>query len=153
MKVEFWMTGKTNYSYLNEGISVYTKRIKQFLNYEPIEISISKTRNPEQSLKTEAAAVLKRIRPEDYIILLDESGSEFSSTGFAEYLGKLFNTIPSRIIFISGGAYGFDAVIKRRANQLLSLSKMTFTHDMIRLIFPEQFYRALTIIHNHPYQH
>lgn len=91
--------------------------------------------------------------PTDYVILLDEGGTVLGSVEFAQYLEKKRNTIGKRIVFVIGGPYGFSEAIRTRANEKISLSKMTFTHQMVRLIFVEQLYRAMTILNNEPYHH
>jgi 23S rRNA (pseudouridine1915-N3)-methyltransferase len=153
MKVEFWMTGKTSRQFMAEAIDQYYKRIRQYLTFEVIEIKVPKLNSVELAKKEETDILIKRIKTDDFIILLDENGEIFDSRQFAGYLQKLFNSVNSKLVFISGGAYGFDKKIYERANNQISLSKMTFTHDLSRIIFLEQLYRALTIINNHPYQH
>ena len=153
MKVEFWMTGKTEHKYLNEGIQLYTKRIQYFIPFYVLEVNIIKPKSLNLYQKAESKQLLKRLNPDDYLILLDDKGKEYSSHDFSEMLLKLFQLSSQRLVFIAGGAYGFDETLNHRANYKMSLSKMTFPHDLCRLIFLEQLYRALTIAHNHPYQH
>lgn len=153
MKTEFWMTGLTDRISYKEEIDFYDKRIRHYVPFEIREIKTQKTRNADNLKFTESENILKLLQLNDYLVLLDEKGKEFSSSEFARQVQKLFNKINSRIIFLSGGAYGFSQQLYQRANEKLSMSKMTFTHDMVRIIFLEQFYRAMTIIHNHPYQH
>ncbi|MBC8344388.1 MAG: 23S rRNA (pseudouridine(1915)-N(3))-methyltransferase RlmH [Bacteroidetes bacterium] len=153
MKTEFWMTGKTNHSYLKPGIELYTKRIQHYTPFASREIEIPKSKNPKEAVQTEQEQILKLIQPNDQIILLDEKGKSFTSYDFAKYLQQQFNSSPNRLIFLTGGSYGFGDDIYHRSNALISLSKFTFPHDLVRIIFLEQFYRALSIIHNHPYQH
>ena len=153
MKVEFWMTGKTEHKYLNEGIHLYTKRILHFIPFYVLEVNIIKPKAQTLYQKAEAKQLLKRLNPDDYLILLDDKGKEYSSPDFSDKLLKLFQLSSPRLIFLAGGAYGFDETLYHRANHKMSLSKMTFPHDLCRLIFLEQLYRALTIAHNHPYQH
>ena len=153
MKVEFWMTGKTDHKYLNEGIHLYTKRIQHYIPFNVLEVNISKPKVQSLYQKNESEQLLKLLNKDDYLVLLDEKGKEYSSHDFSEQLQKLFQISSPRLIFIAGGAFGFDDALYNRANQTMSLSKMTFHHDLCRLIFLEQLYRALTIAHNHPYQH
>ncbi len=101
----------------------------------------------------EGELILKKIIPGDYVILLDDKGKEFTSTQFAAYLEGLFNQSLKNICFVAGGAYGFSDELYKRANAKLSLSKMTFSHQIVRAIFSEQLYRAFTIINNEPYHH
>ena len=96
---------------------------------------------------------MSRLQPTDYVVLLDEGGKILGSVEFAQYLEKKKNSIAKRIVFIVGGPYGFSEIVKARANERISLSKMTFTHQMVRLIFVEQLYRAMTILNNEPYHH
>jgi len=153
MKVEFWMTGKTEHKYLIEGIQLYTKRIQHYIPFNILEVNIIKPKNQNFYQKNESQQLLKILNKDDYLILLDDKGREYSSHDFSEQLQKLFLLSAPRLVFIAGGAYGFDETLYERANHKLSLSKMTFPHDLCRLIFLEQLYRALTIANNHPYQH
>ena len=106
----------------------------------------------QQKLK-EGESILSRLHSTDYVVLLDEGGLIFDSNEFAQYIEKKKNTIAKKIIFEVGGPYGFSEEVRARANEKISLSKMTFTHQMVRLIFVEQFYRAMTILNNEPYHH
>jgi 23S rRNA (pseudouridine1915-N3)-methyltransferase len=153
MKVEFWMTGKTEQKYLIEGIQLYSKRIQHYIPFYVLEVNVTKPKNRLQYQKSESEQLLKIINKEDYLILLDEKGKEYNSHEFSDQLQKLFQLPSARLIFLVGGAYGFDEMLYKRANQTMALSKMTFPHDLCRLIFLEQLYRALTIASNHPYQH
>jgi 23S rRNA (pseudouridine1915-N3)-methyltransferase len=153
MKIEFWMTGKTEHKYLIEGIQLYTKRIQHFIPFYVLEVNVAKPKNLSLYQKAESKHLLKIINKDDFLILLDEKGREYSSHDFSDQLQKMFQISTPRLIFLAGGAYGFDEALYNRANQKMSLSKMTFPHDLCRLIFLEQLYRALTIANNHPYQH
>ena len=153
MKVEFWMTGKTDHKYLIEGINLYSKRIQHYIPFNVHEINVSKPKVQTLYQKIESEQILKLINKDDYLILLDDKGHEYTSHEFSAQLQKFFQLSFSRLIFLAGGAYGFDNALYERSNQTLSLSKMTFPHDLCRLIFLEQLYRALTIMNNHPYQH
>ena len=153
MKVEFWMTGKTDNKYLIEGINIYTKRIQHYIPFNVLEVHVSKPKVLSLYQKIESEQILKILNKDDYLVLLDDKSHEYSSHEFSDQLQKLFQISSARLVFLVGGAYGFDTVLYQRANQTLSLSKMTFPHDLCRLIFLEQLYRSLTIAHNHPYQH
>lgn len=153
MKVEFWMTGKTDHKYLIEGIQLYTKRIQHYIPFYVLEVNIIKPKVQSLYQKAESQQLLKILNKDDYLILLDDKGKEYSSHDFSDQLQKLFLISTPRLVFLAGGAYGFDEMLYQRANLKMSLSKMTFPHDLCRLIFLEQLYRALTIAHNHPYQH
>jgi 23S rRNA (pseudouridine1915-N3)-methyltransferase len=153
VKLAFYSIGKTNHKYLNEGISFYTKRINHFMPFEVTELKIPKTKSKTEALETEKDVTLKNINESDYLILLDEKGKEMSSTDFSVFLQKRFLTLPNKIIFLAGGAYGFHQELYKRANDKIALSKMTFPHDLVRLVFLEQLYRAFTILKNTPYHH
>jgi 23S rRNA (pseudouridine1915-N3)-methyltransferase len=153
MKVEFWMTGKTDHKYLIEGIQLYSKRIQHFIPFNVLEVNVVKSKSIRITEKAEASQLLKHLNPEDFLILLDEKGKEYTSHEFSDQLQKFFQLSTPRLIFLIGGAYGFDESLYKRANHKIALSKLTFPHDMCRLIFLEQLYRALTIANNHPYQH
>jgi 23S rRNA (pseudouridine1915-N3)-methyltransferase len=153
MKVEFWMTGKTDHKYLIEGIQLYAKRIQHFIPFYVLEVNVVKPKSFKMFEKAEAKQLLKHLNPDDFLILLDQQGKEYTSHEFAEQLQKFFQMSVSRLVFLVGGAYGFDESLYQRANHKMSLSKLTFPHDLCRVIFLEQLYRALTIANNHPYQH
>ena len=154
MKVEFWSIGKTNASYLEEGMSIYEKRIQHYLKLEVLllpDIKNAKHLKPKQLKEKEGALFLKKIKKGDCIILLDERGKAFTSVAFATFLERQLQHSYSKIIFIVGGAYGFSPAMYERANWQIQLSNMTFSHQMIRLFFLEQFYRAMTILKNEKY--
>ena len=156
MHIKLIFIGKTVFSYINEGIIIFEKRLSHYAPLEIITLDASKkaaSKNAMGQKKYEADLILKTIKPNDYVVLLDEKGKEFNSIQFSGALQKLMSSLQSNLIFIVGGAYGFDEKIYKRANMLLSLSKMTFSHQVIRLFFLEQLYRAMTIIRNEPYHH
>jgi len=153
MKTEFWVIGKTKQDFIKEGISFFLKRLKPFIQFSYHEIDIKKGNSEQEILQNETDAVLKLINKGDYIILLEETGEQYTSLQFSEYFKSLTISITGRLIFIAGGAYGFSDVIRQKGHKKLSLSKYTFTHELVRLIFLEQFYRIQTIIKNHPYHH
>jgi len=141
---------------LKEGIDKYIKRLKHYARLTIIEIDElknTKSLTAEQQKVKEAELILKKISPTDHVILLDEKGNELSSTQFAAYINKKSLGSISSLIFIVGGPYGFDQSVYERANDKLSLSNMTFSHQMVRLFFVEQLYRAFTIIKGEPYHH
>lgn len=154
MKVTFRMIGKTAFSYLDEGIAIYEKRLNRYLPFE-IEvlpdIKQAKNLSAGELKKKEGQLLLKRTKNDDLLILLDEKGKSFDSVGFADYLETQLRTTKKRIIFQVGGAYGFSDEVYQRADAKLALSKMTFSHQMIRLFFVEQLYRAMTIMKGEPY--
>ena len=154
MKVELWMTGKTNEAYLREGIAIYEKRLGHYLPFAlkvfP-DIKNAKKMNPAQLKEKEGAQVLKTLNKDDLLVLLDERGKQYTSVEFSQFMDQQFLSSKKRIIFLIGGAFGFDEETYERADRKLSLAKMTFSHQMIRLFFVEQLYRAMTILRNEPY--
>lgn len=156
MKIKLICVGKTVNKYLIEGENEYLNRLNHYSSVEKIEIpeiKNAKNLSKENIKKTEGELILKHIQPADIIVLLDENGSAFSSVKFAEYIQKKFNSGGKNLLFIVGGAYGFSDDIYNLANDKISLSKMTFSHQMVRLFFLEQIYRAFTILKGEPYHH
>ena len=156
MKIVFLTVGKTEDAYLKDGIDKYVKRLKHYTRLEIVELAElknTKSLTTEQQKVKEAEMILKKVSPLDHVVLLDENGTEFSSKQFANYLDKKAISSTSTLIFVVGGPYGFDQTVYARANDKLSLSRMTFSHQMIRLLFTEQLYRAFTIIKGEPYHH
>lgn len=156
MKITFLTIGKTEEAYLKEGIEKYVKRLKHYTKLSVIEIDElknTKSLTMQQQKAREAELILKKILPLDHVILLDEKGMELSSMQFAAYFEKKALGSISNLVFVVGGPYGFDPSVYERANETLSLSKMTLSHQMVRLLFVEQMYRAFTIIKGEPYHH
>jgi 23S rRNA (pseudouridine1915-N3)-methyltransferase len=156
MKVSFLQLGKTDQNYLAEGIRIYSERIKHYISFEILtlkELKKSKSQDIFNFKRLEGIEILKNVSKEDYVILLDEKGKEFSSLKFAEYINNKMIGGCKKMMFISGGAYGFSEGVYKRANEQISLSKLTFSHQLVRLIFLEQLYRAFTIIKGEPYHH
>jgi len=156
MKITFLTVGKTEDAYLKEGIEKYVKRLKHYTRLEIVELpelKNTKALTPEQQKVKEAEMILKKIGVTDHVILLDENGMELTSKQFAGYINKKAASSGVNLIFIVGGPYGFDEQVYQRANDKLSLSLMTFSHQMVRLFFTEQLYRAFTIIKGEPYHH
>lgn len=152
MKIEIWWIGKTFQDFTQKGYQEFLLRIQKFTSVSIVEIADLKGQTQANTIKKqEAEKILLKIKPEDYLVLLDEKGKSFSSIEFASFIEKKENQSIKKLIFLIGGAYGFDEKIYARANEKISLSKMTFSHQLIRLIFMEQLYRAYTIIHNFPY--
>lgn len=156
MKITLVVIGKTNGKFLIDGIEEYTKRLSYYIpfniTYLP-DVKNNKKLSEDQQKTLEGNTILGGLEKSDYVVLLDEHGKEFTSVEFSKYIEKKMSTIPKRLVFIVGGPYGFSQEVKERANEKISLSKMTFSHEMIRLIFTEQLYRAMTIINNEPYHH
>lgn len=156
MKISLVVIGKTNGKFLIDGINEYTKRLSFYIPFNIVylpDIKNNKKLSFEQQKTQEGAILLGEIDKSDYVVLLDEHGKEFTSIEFSRYIEKKMTTVSKRLVFVVGGPYGFSNEIKERANEKISLSKMTFSHEMIRLIFTEQLYRAMTIINNEPYHH
>jgi 23S rRNA (pseudouridine1915-N3)-methyltransferase len=153
MKLELWWIGKTNEKYINAGIDIYLKRIKHYHNFGINEIKdVKSTKNPEDLKTKEADAILKQTDKRDFIVLLDEKGHAVNSIVLSELLQSwLLLSAYKRIIFIVAGAFGASEKLQNRANLLLSLSSLTFSHQMIRIIFLEQLYRVSTILKNEKY--
>jgi 23S rRNA (pseudouridine1915-N3)-methyltransferase len=153
MKLELWWIGKTNEKYINNGIDIYLKRIKHYHNFGIKEIKdVKSTKNPEDLKTKEAEAILKLTDKRDFIVLLDEKGHAANSVELSELLQNwLLLSAYKRIIFIVAGAFGASEKLQNRANLLLSLSSLTFSHQMIRIIFLEQLYRVSTILKNEKY--
>lgn len=155
MKITLIQIGKTHFDFIEEGYQTFAKRINRYakFNTEVIELpSRLKSDVPDVIKRNEADALLKKLQATDYVILLDEHGKVFSSVSYAAHLEKLSHS-QSRLVFVIGGAYGFHTDIYIRANEQLSLSGMTFSHQLIRLIFAEQLYRIFTIMKGEPYHH
>jgi 23S rRNA (pseudouridine1915-N3)-methyltransferase len=156
MKLVLLVSGKTEEKYLRDGISEYEERIKRYAGFEIRDAgSLKNTASmpvPEQK-RREADLFQRYINPGDIVVLLDERGKEMRSVEFAAFLNRHFLSGNKTLVFIVGGPYGFDEVLKQRAGAVISLSKMTFSHQMVRLIFTEQLYRALTILKNESYHH
>ncbi len=149
MKITLIWTGKTTEAHIREGIGIYLDRLKHYVRTEVIEVAAGKGSNAAE----EGKAILKQLRAGDHVILLDERGKECSSVQFAELLSKRMSSGSKNLVFVTGGAYGFPAEVTARANEKLSLSKMTFTHQLVRLVFAEQLYRAFTILRGEKYHH
>jgi 23S rRNA (pseudouridine1915-N3)-methyltransferase len=148
--------GKTDWDFVRQGLDNYCSRLKHYFPFD-LEIipDIKNTKNLsfEQQKEKEGELILKFIQPGDYMVLLDEHGKEFSSVKFTEYLEKKTHLISKRLVFVIGGPYGFSPKVQEKAQEKIALSQMTFSHQLVRLIFAEQLYRAATILNNEPYHH
>ena len=156
MKIKFIVVGKTDTEYLREAIAVYEDRLKHYVPFETICIPDVKNAGKlsESQLKNkEGQNILSRLNLGDELVLLDEKGKTFSSPEFSLMLSKKINAGSKCIAFVAGGAYGFSDEVYAKASSMISLSKMTFTHQMVRLIFIEQLYRAFTIMKGEAYHH
>lgn len=154
MEIQLWWTGKTSIAYIEHGVEDYIKRLQHFCKFKICEFKGSKgIQNIQAIQQKEELEFSKKILANDYIVLLDEKGQIYSSIELANKIEKWQLEAHHRIIFIIGGAYGFSSDFKKRADYLLSFSRLTFSHQLIRLIFVEQLYRSYTIIKNIPYHH
>jgi len=156
MKIILMVIGKTSQSYLQTGIDEYKTRVNRFIPFEiktlP-DVKTSKKMTVTSQKEAEGELILAQLQPADHVVLLDERGQEFTSRQFADFIENKAITVQKNLVFVIGGPYGFSQAVYNRANSLLSLSKMTFPHELIRLFFTEQIYRAMTIAHNLPYHH
>jgi 23S rRNA (pseudouridine1915-N3)-methyltransferase len=156
MKVTLLLAGETEEKWLREGLEKYAGRIKKYVPFGIREVPAGRytaATPPAVQKRGESEALLRQLAPEDIVILLDEHGTEMSSVKFSAFLNKQFLSGQKHLVFIAGGAYGFDDLLRKRAGLQLSLSRMTFPHQLVRLIFTEQLYRALTILRNENYHH
>jgi 23S rRNA (pseudouridine1915-N3)-methyltransferase len=156
MKITLIAIAKTNDTYIQEGIDKYLKRLKHYIKFEMVIIpALKSTKNlSEDDQKTkEAEHYFKYLQNTDQLVVLDERGTEFTSLHFADFINKKMISSVQNLVFLIGGPYGFDQSIYQRANYKISLSKLTFSHQMIRLFFVEQVYRAFTILKGEPYHH
>lgn len=156
LKIKLFVIGKTTFEFLRNGESEYTKRLTHYCNLERIDFADIKNGNSlsrEELKKREYQQFIKKIESTDYVVLLDENGKEKSSIEFANWISNRLEFPNQKVIFIVGGAFGFDKELYERAQLKLSLSKMTFSHQMVRMLFLEQLYRAFTILKGEPYHH
>ena len=156
MKIELAVIGRTSIGYLKQGIDEYIKRLKHYVPFEIKYIDdIKNTKNisEDQQKRTEGAKILSLLDKSDFVVLLDEHGKEYTSMQYSSYIQKRMLSGVKKVVFVIGGPYGFSQEVYDRANDKISFSKMTFNHEMIRLIFTEQLYRAYTIINHEPYHH
>lgn len=156
MKFTLLVVGKTVEKHYIAAINDYTERTKHYTSFDieviP-ELKNTKSLSMEQQKEKEGELILKALQPGDVVVLLDEHGKEFRSIEFANWIERKMHTVNKRLVFIIGGPYGFSQAVYGTAQEKISLSKMTFSHQMIRLIFVEQLYRAMTILNNGPYHH
>jgi len=156
MKVQFWVVGKTTDTYLLPGINDYKNRLTRYCQFEYIELpsaKIGKNASEKETKLKEEKAVLEKLQKSDFLVLMDEKGQEYTSEKFSSFLSSHQMRGTKSLVFLIGGAYGFSSDVYERANIKIALSKMTFTHQMVRLIFLEQLYRAYTITKREKYHH
>jgi 23S rRNA (pseudouridine1915-N3)-methyltransferase len=154
MNITLLVISKTDIAYLQAGIDEYCKRLKHYVRFD-IEVipalKDQKGASPDEIKEREAALLLKKLQGADRVVLLDEHGKEHTSVGFAEYLQRQMNAGVRSLVFVVGGAFGFAPSVYAAAHDKISLSQMTFNHQMVRLFFVEQLYRAFTILRHEPY--
>lgn len=156
MKTVLLVVGRTVESHFITAIQDYIQRTKRYIQFDMEvipELKNTKSLSMEVQKDKEGELIIKALQPGDVIVLLDEGGKEMRSIEFADYMKRKMNTVNKRLVFIIGGAYGFSPKIYNMAHEKISLSRMTFSHQMVRLIFIEQLYRAMSILHNSPYHH
>lgn len=156
MEITLITIGKTSIPYISEGIEEYRSRLKRYTPYDIITLPDVRNAHKlthEQQKEAEGKLILESVGKSDYVFLLDERGRQYKSTDFATLLQKKMASGLKRLIFVVGGPYGFSKDVYDRADALFSLSLMTFNHEMVRLFFTEQVYRAMTILRGEPYHH
>ena len=156
MKTILILTGKTNAGYVADGFDDYAGRIRKYIPFETATIpDLKNARNMPQNeqKEREGQSQLKLISPDDFVIALDEKGKEFTTIEFADRLQKIFNLSRKRLVFVVGGPWGIATSLDDRADLKMSLSRLTFSHQIVRLVFAEQLYRALAVIKGDPYHH
>jgi len=156
MKIKLLLIGKTDSDILSKGIDDYFKRLKHYIPFEMIVIpDLKKAKNLTENLQKqkEGEQILNNFKSGDFVVLLDEKGKEYTSVNFSKFIEKQMISGLKNLFFVVGGPYGFSDEVYKKANSKIALSKMTFSHQMVRLIFTEQLYRAMTIIKGEPYHH
>jgi 23S rRNA (pseudouridine1915-N3)-methyltransferase len=156
MKIQFWSIGKAHDGYIKEGVTEFSKRISKYFPVEWTIIPVPKNAGmlSEMDLKKkEGETILQWLKPDDYLVALDEHGKQFSSEGLSEFLQERASASTKNIVFLIGGAFGLDATVLKKAQLKWSLSQLTFPHQLVRLILSEQVYRACTILKNEKYHH
>ena len=154
MNIKLIVIGKSEEKYLREAVEIYLKRLTHYINFEIVvlpDVKNAKNMSVAELKDKEAELILKHSAKTDKAVVLDEKGKEYSSVEFSKYLTKQMNASVKTLAFVVGGAFGFSEKVYSQANEKLSISKMTFSHQMIRLLFVEQLYRAFTIIKGEPY--
>ena len=153
MKILLLLVGKTSEAYLKEGIEVYLKRLTNYISLSQGVLALSPAKDKRIAIEDESKSIQSKLLPGDFIVVLDENGSEVGSRQLAGMFQKWMVNGIGRVVFIIGGPFGISPTLKQKANLILSVSKFTFTHQMVRLILVEQIYRAMTIIKNESYHH
>ena len=156
MKILLIQIDKTQDSYLTEGIDIYTKRLKNYTTLDVVTINVPKNirqRTFNEQKVEEGKLIFSQILADDFLVLLDENGQEYNSEGFSKFIQQKQNASVKRLVFLIGGPFGFSEEMYKRANYKIALSQLTFSHQMVRLFFLEQLYRAFTILKGEKYHH
>lgn len=156
MDIELLTVGKTGIKFVGEGLEEYTKRLKRYIPYQIVslpDVKKASSMTEQKQKEAEGEMILSRLQTSDYVVLLDEHGREYSSMEFSSFLQKQMLAGRKKLVFVVGGPYGFSQEVYDRSDSKLSLSRMTFNHEMVRLFFTEQVYRAMTILRGEPYHH
>lgn len=156
MKVQLIAIGKMNDAPLVQSVEKYVKRLAHYVPFQFVtipDVKTTRSMTEQRQKEAEGGAILAAVDARDFVILLDERGKEFTSREFAAYIDKRTLSLPGNLVFVIGGPYGFSQEVYERANDKISLSRMTLTHEMVRLFFVEQLYRAMTILRGEPYHH
>ena len=151
-KIVLIMVGKTTQKYVSEAVAEYIKRLKFYVSFDVVVVPEAKSLPVAVQKQKEGEQILRKLQDSDHVILLDEQGLEYTSTGYAAFLEKRL-AASKRIVFVIGGAFGFSPEMYARANEKISLSQMTFSHQIVRILFAEQLYRAFTIMKGEGYHH
>ena len=156
MKTTLLVVGRTVEQHFITAINDYIQRTRRYLSFDMEvipELKNTKSLSADVQKEKEGELILKALQPGDVVVLLDEGGKEMRSIEFADYMKRKMNTVNKRLVFVIGGPYGFSDAVYKRSDEMISLSRMTFSHQMVRLIFTEQLYRACTIIKGESYHH
>lgn len=156
MKITLLTIGKTGERSIADLISRYTERVSHYVDFELTclpDLKSTRGLTEDQQKVKEGLMILSALKPSDRVVLLDEKGTEFTSRGFSEFIQKRMSAADKRLVFIVGGPYGFSGDVYSRADSLMSLSRMTFPHELVRVFFVEQIYRAMSILRGEPYHH
>jgi len=156
MKISFWSIGKANEAYIKEGVEEFTRRISKYFKVKWTIIPVPKNAGMMSEMdlkKKEGEMILEWLRQDDHLVALDEKGKQLSSEGLADFIQARANASVKNLVFLIGGAFGIDDAVLKKADHKLSLSQLTFPHQLVRLILAEQVYRACTILKNEKYHH
>lgn len=156
MEIGILSVGKIASEWVNKGVEQFNSRIKRYVKYTSIiipDLKNSKSLSKDNITEEEGKLLLQQIQPSDLVVIMDEKGKHFTSREFADWIQKQMNTGKKRMLFVVGGPFGFSESVYKRADYKVALSKMTFTHEMAKLLLTEQIYRAMTILKGEPYHH